>query len=194
MRRRRADVALQGHRAVSRIGAPDDPGRRARWLAAAMRRAYDLSWVPEHLVANITAIDVDREHEAVILTLRSGTQLVDRLDRIDVVGKPDDVAVGELAEAVRRRGWAAVTLRGSPEFRRAAALRLAALEPPIHVAGSPLMDMELIELERLRRLRQQDPAPGPEFDRLGSPVAAKERPLRICIPPESSPAWSTSRR
>ena len=110
-------------------------GRRARWLAAAFRDAYDLSWVPESLVANLVGVHVDREHQAVMLVLRSGTRIVDRLDRVDIVGTADDVAVGELVEAVRRRGWMSVEVHGSPGFRKAVAARLRALEPPVKVAG-----------------------------------------------------------
>ena len=102
------------------------------------------------------AIDVDRERRAVILTLRSGTRLIDRLDRIDVVSNADDVAVDEMTEAVRRRGWDAVEVYGDLAFRRATALRLQLLEPPVAVADSPLTEVDDAETERLRRARAPD--------------------------------------
>ena len=145
--------------------------RRARWLAAAFRNAYDLGWVPEAMVANIASVHVDLEHQAVILVLKSGTRIIDRLDRIDVVGTADDVAVSELVEAVRRRGWTSVKVYGGPEFRRAAAMLLQGLEPPIAVADSPLGEADLAQIEALRRLRPplssvvrsplQESGPGP---------------------------------
>jgi len=133
-------------------------GRRTRWLAVAFRNAYDLGWVPEAVVANITSVHVDPEHQAVILVLKSGTRIIDRLDRIDVVGTADDVAVSELVEAVRRRGWTSVKVHGAPAFRRAAAMLLQGLEPPIAVADSPLGEADLARIEDLRRVRGTIPA------------------------------------
>ena len=105
------------------------------------------------------------------LVLKSGTRIIDRLDRIDVVGTADDVAVSELVEAVQRRGWTSVKVYGGPEFRRAAAMLLQGLEPPIAVADSPLGEADLARIEALRRLRPplssevrsplQEPGPGP---------------------------------
>ena len=129
--------------------------RRRRWLAATLRDAYDLTWVPESVTARIHAIDVDPTHGAVIITLLSGTRLVDRQDRIDVVGIADDVAIDELVAAVRRRGWDAVELRGDHAFRRAAAIRLQLLDPPITVADSPLTEADQAEIERLIQAAKQ---------------------------------------
>lgn len=155
----------------SREDARVRAGRHGRWLAAALRDAYDLGWVPEAMIANIAGVHVDREHRAVILVLKSGTRIVDLLDRIDIVGTADDIAVGELVEAVRRRGWASVEVYGMPEFRRAAALLLQGLEPPVAVADSPLGEADLARLEASRRVRPppaptarppaREPGPGP---------------------------------
>ena len=132
-------VRLPRHMAVVRVSGREEKhsreARRSRWLAAALRGAYGLGWVPEALVANLVCIDVDEKHQAVILLLRSGTRIVDRQDRIDVVGTADDVAIGELVEAVRRRGWSSVQVHGSLEFRKAAARRLRALVPSVSVVG-----------------------------------------------------------
>ena len=117
--------------------------RRRRWIAAAMRQAYDVGWVPESVARNLRRVDVDEARGAVILTLFSGTRLVDRRDRIDVVGVIDDVTVDELVEAVRRRGWDAVEVKGAHGFRHAVALRMALLEPPVAVA-----DVELSEIDQ----------------------------------------------
>ena len=120
--------------------------RRQRWLAAAVAKAYDLSWVPETVVVNLVRVDVDTERGAVILMLRSGTRLVDRQDRIDVVGIVDDITVDEIVEIVRRRGWDAVEVEGALDFRLAVASRLAVLEPPVALADSPLSDDEAPEI------------------------------------------------
>ena len=137
----------------ARENASASVGQRARWLAVAFRNAYDLGWVPEAVVANIASVHVDLEHQAVILVLKSGTRIIDRFDRIDVVGTADDVAVSELVEAVQRRGWTSVKVYGTPEFRRAATMLLQGLEPTIAVADSPLGEADLAKIEALRRLR-----------------------------------------
>ena len=141
-------------------GSPSASVRRRRWIAATMRDAYDMSWVPESVVANVRHVYVNHAHAAVVLTLWSGTRLVDRHDRIYVVGEVDDIAVAELVEAVRRRGWDAVELHGDEAFRRAAARALALAEPPIAVAGNPLDPAEQDELADLVERRQApDPPP-----------------------------------
>jgi hypothetical protein len=142
-----------------------------------MRGAYDMSWVPESIAANVKHVYVNHAHAAVVLTLWSGTRLVDRHDRIYVVGEVDDVAVEELVEAVRRRGWDAVELHGDETFRRAAARALALVEPSIAVAGNPLDPVELDELADLvARRRPRAPSPlalSPSAD--GATVPAYDR-------------------
>ena len=114
----------------------------------------------ESVAANVKHVYVSHAHAAVVLTLWSGTRLVDRHDRIHVVGEVDDVAVAELVEAVRRRGWDAVELHGDEAFRRAAARALSLVEPPIVVAGNPLDQDEQDDLADLVA-RRQPPAPPP---------------------------------
>ena len=151
--------------------------RRRRWIAATMRDAYDMAWVPESVAANIRDVFINEHHAAVVLTLWSGTRLVDRHDRIYVVGEVDDIAVAELVEAVRRRGWDAVELHGEDAFRRAAARALALVEPPIAVAGNPLDPVELDELADLvarRRPRAHSPlAPASSADDATFPAYAR---------------------
>jgi hypothetical protein len=113
--------------------------------------------VPASVVANLAHIDVDQANQAVILTLRSGTRIIDQRTRIHVVGTTDDVAVGEMVAAVQRRGWDAVRLHGSPAFQRAAAIRLQLLEPPVIVADSPLSDEDMAAVERMRQARSANP-------------------------------------
>ncbi|WP_408886209.1 LPD7 domain-containing protein [Lichenicoccus roseus] len=111
--------------------------------------------MPEGIARNLRAVDIDIARGAVILTLTSGTRIVDRQDRIDVVGVVDDVAVSELVEAVRRRGWDAVEVTGDAHFRRAVAWGLALLDPPVAVASSPLLEADQVEIERLRRVSRR---------------------------------------
>lgn len=144
-------VAVQ-HRKISLVPTAGEDrdarrARRRRWLAATMASAYDLAWVTESQIANITRIDVDTERGAIILLLASGTRLVDRMDRIDIVGTVDEISVDEITEAVRRRGWDAVEITGGEEFRIAAARRLCALDPPVHVVNSPLTEFEIAEIK-----------------------------------------------
>ena len=46
----------------AREDASASVGRRARWLTAAFRNAYDLGWAPEAMVANIGSVHVPRPH------------------------------------------------------------------------------------------------------------------------------------
>jgi nucleoside-diphosphate-sugar epimerase len=103
--------------------------RRARWLAAA-RNGYDKSWLPESVVANLDHVHVDDRHQAVIVVLWSDTRIVDQLDRVDIVGTADDVSVGELAEAVLRRGWTKVDVHGPAALHRAVSQVLQTFTPP----------------------------------------------------------------
>ena len=124
------------HQAVRRAGTSRDREvRRRRWVARCLRRHYDLDWVPESLAARIVAVAWHATLEAIVLTLASGTRLIDRHDRIDVVGTADDVAIAELVACVVRRGWEAVTVHGDAGFRAAATRAL--LEAGIEVANAP---------------------------------------------------------
>jgi hypothetical protein len=95
----------------------------------------------------------------VVITLRGGTRIMDRPTRIDVVGTTDDIAIGELVSAVVRRGWDAVEVHGSHEFRRAVSLRLALLDPPVLVADTPLTEVDQAAVEHARQSRSAQATP-----------------------------------
>ena len=115
-----------------------------------MRQAYDTGWLPPSVADRVAGVRVDAAAATVILTLVTGSILVDRLDRIDILGSADDVAVAEIAAAVRRRGWDDVTVEGTGAFRVAAAKALYALVPPVTVADTPLTAFELAEIDDAR--------------------------------------------
>ena len=150
-------------------------GRRRRRLAATMREAYDLGWVPESVLVRLR--DVRVEADAVVLTLVTGSRIVDRRDRVEIVGRVDDVAISEIVEAVRRHGWPSVTVEGDMDFRVAAAKALLALEPPVRVEGSVLSEFEEAEIEDGRATS----APPPSRSR---PRAGREQE-------SSQAAWSS---
>ena len=127
-------------------GVPDRKARQAAWIAIQLRQAYDTGWLPPSAAARIARVKIDEQANAVVITLLSGTLLVDRRDRVDVIGRADDMAVEELAEAVRRRGWDAVVVEGDQEFRVAISRRLAALRPPVHIVANPLSEFEIAEI------------------------------------------------
>ena len=77
--------------------------------------------MPEALVARIARVEWHAATRTVILTLDTGTRLLDRGDRIDVIGRADDLAIAELVASAQRKGWTAVRITGSAAFRRAAA-------------------------------------------------------------------------
>ncbi len=121
-------AGLPGHMAIVRRRDPDETSmeageRRTRWMAAA-QDSYDTSWLPEAVVADLDNVHVDERHQAVIVVLRSETRIVDRLDRVDIVGTAGDVSAGELAEAVLRRGWDQVDVHGPAALHRAIATSL----------------------------------------------------------------------
>ena len=142
------------HQAVRRVGTSRDREvRRRRWVARCLRRHYDLDWVPETIAARIVAVDWHADSQALILTLDTGTRLIDRHDRIDVVGTADDVAIAELVACVVRRGWEAVTVHGDPGFRAAATRAL--LEAGIEVANAPAAKIKNMKLDDVGRLRHK---------------------------------------
>ena len=77
--------------------------------------------MPEALVARIARVDWHAPTRTVILTLDTGTCRLDRGNRIDVIGRADDVANAELVACAQLKGWTAVRITGSEAFRRAAA-------------------------------------------------------------------------
>lgn len=119
-----------------------------------------MGWVPEDVVANLRHVGVDHALGAVVLVLVSGIRIVDRPGRIEIAGLIDAAGVAEVVEAVRRRGWANVTVEGNVHFRVAAAKALLALEPPVRVDRSPLSGYEEAEIEdaRLARAAHASPA------------------------------------
>lgn len=142
--------------------------RKARFRILLLRRAYNLScWLPAEAVLNLRRIDGDEQGAWVMLTLNSGTRLLDTGDRITVRGLVDDVAADELAECVERRGWREVDISGDPEFRVRMARELMARG--VEVRDCPLPAEEQEELRRRAggfdwRL-VDDPAPEPPAPR-----------------------------
>lgn len=111
--------------------------RQLRFRALLLRRAYVLAdHLPLTAVLNLRRIDVALSGRYVLLTLRSGTQLLDTGDRVTVRGAADDIAIEELVACAARRGWQAVEVSGSPEFRVQAARAL--LVRGIDVVDCPL--------------------------------------------------------
>ncbi len=67
--------------AVHADDAPDHDQmrlRRRRWIAAMLPEAYDTGWLSEEVAENIVAIGRDAERGLVVLTLVTGTRIVDR--------------------------------------------------------------------------------------------------------------------
>lgn len=106
----------------------------------------------------IARIEVDERSATVILTLTSGTKLIDRPTRIDVIGAADDITVAELMKAVRRRGWSAVSLTGDATFRRAVAWAMASADPPIEVINSSLTCGDLVDIDAMKALPRPSPS------------------------------------
>lgn len=131
--------------------------RQARFRVMVLRKAYCLAdYLPLDAVLNLSRVDVDPQGRFVMLTLRSGTQLLDTGDRITVRGEVDDVAVSELVACVERRGWGPVVLTGDDEFRAAASREL--LRRCIEVVDCPLCEDEQ---EALRQKANGDRAARP---------------------------------
>lgn len=115
--------------------------RQLRFRALLLRRAYPLAdYLPPEAVLNLRRVDHDPFNRFVLLTLWSGTQLLDTGDCITVRGAVDDVAVSELVACVQRRGWGSVVLTGDDGFRMAASREL--LRRGIEVVDCPLDEEE----------------------------------------------------
>lgn len=157
LRDRRRRALRASAEAISRCPDLDvaaEARRRAWFKTGILRRAYDIGWLPESVAENLARVDYDERRGYVTLTLKTGTRIIDDGERIALVGRTDDVSIDELVAAVERRGWDAVEVDGTHEFRRAVALRLARLEPPVTVADDPRTEVERAEIVRSR-------SPGP---------------------------------
>lgn len=133
--------------------------RKRVWILVAIRKRYDTGWLPPAVVEHIVDYQYDRRSEEVVLTLDTGARIRDGMTQILLEGQVDEIGVTELVAAVQRRGWQSVNLTGDLAFQRAAALRLALLDPPVGVVGSQLSpgDIERVE-KRVAELAAADPS------------------------------------
>jgi hypothetical protein len=131
---------------IIRIVLPeaDREMRRRRWIAWCLSQAYDTGWLPLTVAARIERVQWDEKTDAVFITLKTGTVLADRGDRIDVVGDADDIAIAELVACVQRRGWTQVEVYGDEAFRRDATRALR--EAGIAVDLPPIPKVEMLPL------------------------------------------------
>lgn len=109
--------------------------RRNAWKAAVLRGAYRTDWLSPGTVRNIRHVQAAPDGSRVDIWLWGGTWLTDTPDQITVTGPVDAIAVQELVAAIQRRGWTAVAVTGTDEFKRAVADGLALARPPIEVVN-----------------------------------------------------------
>lgn len=123
--------------------------RRMRFHLLLIRRAYPLAqWLPPLAVANLSRVDYDPESARLMLTLWSGTRILDAGDRLTVRGVVNDVALHELAECVERREWERVEVTGDRDFRMQMSREL--IMRGIEVVDCPLAAWEIQEIQRSR--------------------------------------------
>lgn len=116
--------------------------RRERFRLLLLRKAYRLDcWLPPEALLNVRRIDWDDTGARLLLTLWSGTQLLDTGDRIVMRGHADDVSVREMAACVERRGWGSVVVEGDQRFSQEMAREL--LRRGIEVEDCPLLPGEV---------------------------------------------------
>lgn len=115
--------------------------RRRRWIARCLSQAYDIGWLPPTVAARIERVQWDEKTGSVLITLKTGTLLADRGDRIDVVGDADDIAIAELVACVQRRGWTHVEVYGDEAFRRDATRALLAVGIAVELPPMPKVEM-----------------------------------------------------
>lgn len=121
--------------------------RQRRFRLLLLRRAYPLAhWLPPEAVLHLARVDLDPEGTRLLLTLSSGTKIMDTGDRIVLQGRPDDVAVEEMAACVERRKWPLVEVSGDERFRMEMSREL--LLRGIEVVDCPLPADEQAELRR----------------------------------------------
>lgn len=138
-----------GQRRAIRLVTTDEGRveRQRRFRLLLLRRAYPLShWLPPEAVLHLARVDLDPEGTRLLLTLTSGTKLLDTGDRILVQGHADDITVAEMAACVERRGWMMVEVSGDPAFRIEMSREL--LSRGIEVADCPLPAEEAAALRR----------------------------------------------
>jgi Large polyvalent protein-associated domain 7 len=117
---------------------------RQRWMACQVRHGADLAWVPESVGSHILKVEWRGADEALVLTLCSGTQIIDRHDEVVALGEPDSTAIALMVACAQRHGWPSAAAHGSEEFRVAAARAL--LAAGIRVADPPLPADEVAKL------------------------------------------------
>lgn len=136
-----------GSRRVVRAACTDAERaeRQRRFRLLMLRQAYPLSvWLPPQAVLFLSRVDYDPASARLVLTLTSGTKILDTGDRVLVQGYPDEIAVAEMAACVGRRGWSSVVIEGTPEFRREMAREL--IMRGIEVEDCPLSPEEVAEI------------------------------------------------
>jgi hypothetical protein len=131
-----------------------------------LRRAYPLSvWLPAEAVLHLARVDYEPASARLVLTLVTGTKILDTGDRVLLQGHTDDVSVTELVACVERRGWSSVVVEGDHEFRCEMAREL--LRRGIQVLDCPL---SWDEQEALRREAARESIDAPDDSDLSSPT------------------------
>ncbi|PPQ34071.1 LPD7 domain-containing protein [Rhodopila globiformis] len=105
-------------------------------MARQVRHAADLAWVPESVGIHIVKVEWRAADAALVLTLRTGTQIIDRRDEVVALGEPDSNAIALMVACAQRHGWLSAAVHGSEAFRVAAARALLAagikiVDPPL---------------------------------------------------------------
>lgn len=147
--------------------------RQRRFRLLLLRRAYPLAhWLPPEAVLHLARVDLDPEGTRLLLTLVTGTKIMDTGDRIVLQGRPDDVAVEEMAACVERRRWPLVEVSGDEQFRTEMSRQLM-------LRGVEVVDCPLPAAEQAELMRQ---AGGFDWREVDEPPA----PLPVPVPP-----WAT---
>ena len=111
--------------------------RKAAFLAVLLRRAYSLSaWLSPETLLHLQRVDIDARTGTVLITLTTGTRILDTGDKVTIRGPIEDLAIKEMVACAARRVWQSVEVTGSHEFRVAASRAL--LADGIDVVDSPL--------------------------------------------------------
>ncbi|WP_022726955.1 MobA/MobL family protein [Fodinicurvata sediminis] len=115
-------------------------------------------------------VDVSHDDKSAVITLKSGSEIRVRPERMIIRGRADDRAIAALADQARQQGWQHVELTGDQRFRErlAAALELRGIEhdhdkQPSQTAHKAAV---LHSPEHLKKVRARDAeklSPAPEF-------------------------------
>ena len=138
-----------------------------------MAQRYDAAWMPKSLSDNVKPAQADPANKRFRVAMRDGGRFDDYGDRLTFSGRMTDAAICDMTRyAAQHRGWTAITVTGSEQFKEKAAIACALAEPPITVHGHTLSGTAATAVENTLKARRAAQAAVEAADATGADPAA----------------------